>query len=142
MSLDACPAITLVAPGRRSAGGQAVQAEALASHFAAEGADVAFVDSNPALPPHVRLLEHLPYARTLAREAVYLGDLRRIASDRVMIAFSAAHVSFLAQVFGFERRLRKPHAAGQVQDLALAASHDFRKVPRWHEPPVPPDEGV
>jgi glycosyltransferase involved in cell wall biosynthesis len=90
-----CPAITLVAPGGRSAGGQAVQAAALASHFADEGAEVAFVDSNPALPPGVRLLEHLPYARTLVREAVYLGGLRRIAGERVMIAFSAAHVSFL-----------------------------------------------
>jgi len=89
------PRVAIVAPTEEILGGQAVAAARLIDGLRADGLEVALVPINPTLPPSLRWLKRIRYARTVVNQAKYLAGLSRLADADVVHVFSASYWAFL-----------------------------------------------
>lgn len=89
------PRIAIVAPDLKILGGQELQATNLIRELQKEGYGVDFIPQNPRFPPGLRWIRHLPYARTLLNEALYLPSLLRLRHVDVVHVFCTHFWSFL-----------------------------------------------
>jgi len=83
--------IAVVAPGPAVAGGQSVQAAALAQALRADGHAVDFLPTDP-VPA---LARRIPVVRTVVNQLLYLPRLARLARARTALIFSASYWSFV-----------------------------------------------
>jgi glycosyltransferase involved in cell wall biosynthesis len=117
------PRIALVAASLDILGGQGVQARLLQQRLEGEGYPVRFLPINPRFPARLRWLRRVPYARTLANQALYLPSLKALGGCDVAHVFSASYWSFLlapapalsaAQRLG--RRVVLHYHSGEAED--------------------------
>jgi glycosyltransferase involved in cell wall biosynthesis len=87
--------VAVVAPTLDILGGQGVQAAALTRALRSDGTVVDFIPINPRFPRALGWLRHVPYARTLLNEAIYLARLLRVRHADVVHVFSASYWSFV-----------------------------------------------
>lgn len=87
--------VAVVAASLDILGGQGVQAQALVQSLREDGVDATLVPINPRFPTGVRWMRHVPYARTLLNQLLYIPGLSRLAAYDVAHVFSASYASFL-----------------------------------------------
>jgi L-malate glycosyltransferase len=106
-------------------GGQEVQASDLVACWSHDPeADVDFVSSRPDLPHFLRIIDNLPYLRTIARFPLYLSRLCRAAYKvEILHVFAASFSSFLvatapALVVGqiLDKRILVHYHSGRAED--------------------------
>jgi len=111
------PRIAIVSASVDILGGHWVQAGALLEALARDGYDVRFVPVNPRFPRGLRWLRRVPYARTVANQALYQRSLLRLAGADVVHVFSASFWSFLL---------------GPVPAMLMAKAFGARVVLHYH----------
>ena len=89
------PRIALVAASTDILGGQAMQARTLVDSLRRDGWGVTFVPVNPPIPPGLRWVRSIPYARTIVNEAAYLAYMPMLAHVDVVHVLTASYWSFL-----------------------------------------------
>jgi glycosyltransferase involved in cell wall biosynthesis len=82
--------VLIVAPSPPPYGGMALQAQLLHNLLTADGHEVLFCASNHPLPRHLRLLDGVPFVRTIARFAVMFPRLWRDAGTVETVHIFAA----------------------------------------------------
>jgi L-malate glycosyltransferase len=87
--------IVLVAASLDILGGHGVEAALLQEGLEAEGYQVSLLPINPRFPPALARLRQVPYARTVANQALYLRSLGALRRADVVHVFSASYWSFL-----------------------------------------------
>lgn len=91
--------ILLIAPSPPPYGGMAIQARLLEKLLSQDGHLVDFLSSNLSFPPWLRLLEQVPYARTIVRTLLLVTTMRaRVRRAEVVHVLAASWAYFFAVV--------------------------------------------
>ncbi|MGH9377246.1 MAG: glycosyltransferase [Terriglobia bacterium] len=93
--------VAIVAPSLRYVGGQSAQASLMVQFWQGDPSiEVRFIAVDPVFPRGFGWLESIPYARTLARQPLYLAALwKGLKGANVAHIFSASYWSFLLAPF-------------------------------------------
>lgn len=117
--------VLVVAPSMETIGGQSVQADLILRRQREEPSlEMSFQPIDPKLPRHLRALQQVKYARTLATLSIYYPEVfRAVRKCDVVHVFSASYWSFLlapTPAIYFARYFHKPvilnYHSGEAED--------------------------